>query len=160
MSLALAQMVMVEDCPKYDKSKESDMTELFSRALGELDALWNKKQYANMNVESQSIKPNQEEFPYNDNDDIKEVVDKGPSASKFKEYNILIKSLCRHVTRREYYLHFHRCAMITCIHCYGKENDDWNDVFDNFPQKNIHHYLNLFLLMIYMKASIMPHSWI
>ena len=23
--------------------------------------------------------------------------------------------------------------MKTCIYCYGKENDDWNDVFDNFP---------------------------
>ena len=78
------------------------------------------KPYANMNVESQNIKPHQEEFPYNDYDDIKEVFDEGPSASKFKEYT-LIKFLCRNVTRREYYLHFHRYAMITCIHCYGKE---------------------------------------
>ena len=41
MSLTLAQMILVEDCPKYDKSEESDMTELFPKALGELDAVWN-----------------------------------------------------------------------------------------------------------------------
>ena len=40
-----------------------------------------------------------------------------------------------YVSRIHYYLHFHRCAMVTCTYWNGEENDDWHDLSNNFSTK-------------------------
>jgi len=138
MSKALAQITLVPDAAKYDQKNSNEMEQLFETAMQDLGIIWNNTKYAGKNVFCEYMKPNNLnlEKPFDDYDDVKEVLQSGRKSANHNKYKNEIKFLFRHCCRRGYYLHFKKCYKLSCEHCRDKMCPESFDILTKLDSKN------------------------
>jgi len=117
MSQALAQVTLEPQADKVDDKKEAEVADCFCKAMNRLKEIWSQTKYGESLVKCENLLPKADEWPLDDYETVKKLLNDGDKHSRFHEYKKEIKFLFRHCVRRDYYLHFRKCQRIDCDHC-------------------------------------------